>query len=194
MLVTAFGPFDGRQENASSLALAALKRLRPEIHTRVFPVDSVLAPARLRTALRTLRPRTLILLGEAAGSSEIRLEMKAWNELDFMIPDNAGRQPRGRLIEDDGPADYSATLPFVQLLPDLKVAGHPVRLSEDPGRYLCNQLFYTARHFIETRGLDCRAGFIHLPLAADYPTRESVRAVLEVMLRTSSPPTPGVRG
>lgn len=43
-LVTAFGPFGGRVENASSLALRELKKQFPAIRFRILPVDSVVAP------------------------------------------------------------------------------------------------------------------------------------------------------
>ena len=89
ILVTAFGPFDGRSENASSLALRELKKAFPKIHTRILPVDSVIAPARLKQALQLIRPDALILLGEAAGSKSIRMETTAWNELNFKIPDGS---------------------------------------------------------------------------------------------------------
>ena len=111
ILVTAFGPFDGRVENGSSLALHALKAATPGIHTRILPVDSVIAPARLRQALRRIRPDVIILLGEAAGAKTIRLESTAWNELDFKIPDIAGRQPADRAIYPDSPPFHRATLP-----------------------------------------------------------------------------------
>ncbi len=84
ILVTAFDPFDGRSDNASSLALRELKKQFPEIRTRTLPVDAVIAPARLRAALRSIQPDVLIMLGEAAGSTHIRLETTAWNELDFV--------------------------------------------------------------------------------------------------------------
>jgi len=68
ILVTAFGPFDGRPENASSLALRGLMEIFPQLRTRILPVDSVVAPARLKQALKTIRPDALVMLGEAAGS------------------------------------------------------------------------------------------------------------------------------
>lgn len=40
------------------------------------------------------------MLGEAAGSVELRLETTVWNLLDFRIPDIAGRHPAGCLIKD----------------------------------------------------------------------------------------------
>ncbi|GAA5124832.1 pyroglutamyl-peptidase I [Luteolibacter yonseiensis] len=181
ILVTAFVPFDGRLENASSLALRGLKGLHPEIRTRILPVDSVIAPARLRQALRLIRPDALIMLGEAAGSKEIRLETTAWNELDFRIADNGGRMPRGKAIIKGAPSQLSSTLPLETFREPLEKNGHPVRFSDDPGRYLCNQVFYTARHDLDANRMTCPAGFIHLPLARDYPTERSV-AALDLMV------------
>lgn len=182
ILVTAFGPFAGRSENASSLALRGLKRVFPEIRTRVLPVDAVIAPARLRQALRQIRPDALIMLGEAAGSKRIRLETTAWNKMDFSIPDIAGRQISSRQVFAGSPASRPSTLPLDRILAKLDALGHEVSLSDDPGRYLCNQLFYTAAEFLTKSSAPCRAGFIHLPLAHDYPT-ERATAALEYVIR-----------
>ena len=181
ILVTAFGPFDGRPENASSLALRVLKTAHPQIRTRILPVDSVTAPARLRQALRIIRPEILILLGEAAGSKTIRLETTAFNELDFRIPDISGRQPTARPIRRDAPPIRRSTLPLEKINSLLSANDHDVILSNNPGRYLCNQVLYIALEFIELYTLPCRAGFIHLPLAEDYPTHRAVDAVSRVI-------------
>jgi pyroglutamyl-peptidase len=181
VLVTAFGPFDGRHENASSLALDLLKGIVPEIRTRVLPVDSVLAPARLKRALAQIRPRALVMLGEAAGSHTIRLESTAWNEMDFRIPDLAGRQPRSRPIRREGAAHLKSTLPLTLLEDRLRQTSHDVAISDDPGRYLCNQVFFIARDWIDRHGANCQAGFVHLPLATDYPTERAVRALVSVL-------------
>jgi pyroglutamyl-peptidase len=177
ILVTAFGPFDSRSENASSLALRELRAAIPEIRTRVLPVDSVVAPARLRQALRLIRPEILILLGEAAGSKTIRLETTAFNELDFRIPDISGRRPTARPIRRDAPPIRHTTLPLEKIDRLLGANDHPATLSHDPGRYLCNQVLYVALEYLEIHALPCRAGFIHLPLAADYPTHRAAAAL-----------------
>lgn len=180
LLVTAFGPFDGRPVNASSLALAGLKRARPDLRTRVLAVDAVAGPSRLRRALRELQPDAVLMLGEAAGSTAIRLETTAWNELDFRIPDAAGRQPRTRPIDPDAPASLAATLPIATLHSILAAAGHPVECSDDPGRYLCNQvMFVTLCHLAGTRP-GTPAGFVHLPLADTYPTDRVVDALARI--------------
>lgn len=193
LLVTAFGPFDGRLENASSLALRALKRRRPGIRTRIFPVDAVAAPARLRRALHELQPDAVILLGEAAGSTTLRLETTAWNRLDFTIPDIRGRQPTPREIIPGAPEKLASTLPLERFHTRLSDAGHPVAFSDDPGRYLCNQLFFTARWFFESRGRSCPAGFIHLPLADTLPTHRAVEmltCLLDELESSAHSPTP----
>lgn len=181
ILVTAFGPFAGRPENASSLALRELKKDFPGIHTRILPVDAVIAPSRLKRALQQIRPNALIMLGEAAGSREIRLETTAWNEKDFRIPDIAGRQPSSSPIIRGAPNHFISTLPIPAIHARLLDSGHEVTLSDDAGRYLCNQLFYVARQYLETHTMRSAAGFIHLPLAQDYPTARAVNALAQVI-------------
>lgn len=177
LLLTAFGPFGGRPENASTLVLRELRKSMPEVRTRILPVDAVIAPARLRDALRQLRPDALVMLGECAGSKTIRLETTAWNELDFRIPDIAGRKPAARPISRTGPDRLASTLPLEAMHASLHRGSHEVIFSDDPGRYLCNQLFYIALDRLRRDGIAIPAGFIHLPLAKDYPTDRAADAI-----------------
>ena len=180
-LVTAFGPFGGRSDNASSLALRGLKMAVPEIRTRILPVDAVIAPARLKQALRQIRPDALIMLGEAGGSKKIRLETTAWNELDFRIPDIAGRLLNSRPIKKGSLASLRSTLPLEKFHGLLEKSGHEISWSDDPGRYLCNQIFYTALDELDRISLRVPAGFIHLPLEADYPTGRATDALYQII-------------
>lgn len=181
LLVTAFGPFGGRELNASSLALAGLRKSFPGIHTRILPVDAVIAPSRLKQAIRLIRPDALLMLGEAGGSREIRLETTAWNELDFRIPDIAGRQYTPRPIRHDAPVSLPSTLPLAEIHKRLVTLGHPVTFSDDPGRYLCNLLFFRALHDLAQGGISVPSGFIHLPLESECPTNRAVAALSEVI-------------
>ncbi|QTN33188.1 pyroglutamyl-peptidase I [Akkermansiaceae bacterium] len=186
VLVTAFGPFGGRERNASMLALMELRKMMPEIRTRILPVDAVLAPSRLRQALREIRPDALIMLGEAAGSDAIRLEGTAWNEKDFRIPDIAGRMPTGVPIRPGAPASMPSTLPLREIHQCLADAGQPVTHSQDPGRYLCNQLFFSAMDFLKTNALRIPAGFIHLPLEGELPSTKAAEAIAEAIRRSDA--------
>lgn len=181
ILVTAFGPFGGRELNASSLALAALRKNFPGIRTRVLPVDAVIAPSRLIAAIRKIKPAALIMLGEAGGGREIRLETTAWNEVDFHIPDIAGRQYTPRPIRRAAPACLPSTLPLVEIHERLVSIGHAVAFSDNPGRYLCNLLFFRAMDDLARNGIAIPAGFIHLPLERDYPTVNAAEALREMI-------------
>jgi len=186
LLVTAFGPFDGRARNASALALQGLKGRFGWINTRVLPVDGRRAPQRMTAALRELQPDAVLMLGEAAGSTTLRLETSAWNELDFPIPDISGWQPRGSNILPGGPESLPATLPWEALQADLSAAGFPASSSMDAGRYLCNQLMFHTLHHLAKHSPGTVAGFIHLPLSAQLPTARAVEAlgrVIEMMRR-----------
>lgn len=186
VLVTAFSSFGGRETNASSLVLRELRKTIPGIRTRILPVDSVLAPSRLRQAIIQIQPTALIMLGEAAGSTGIRLETTAWNEKDFRIADIAGHMPSGVSIRRGAPESMPSTLPLRAIHRRLVSLGHPVSISSDPGRYLCNQVFFTALDFLKTNAIRIPAGFIHLPLESDFPTARAVDALSEVVriLRT----------
>lgn len=187
ILVTAFGPFGGRTTNASMLAIAALKKTHTGIRTRILPVDAVIAPARLKQAMKKIRPDILIMLGEAGGSKTIRLERTAWNEMDFRIPDIAGRQPVKRLIDPNGPESFASTLPLDSLLGTLDCQGHRVSFSDDPGRYLCNQVFYTALSNLSEINMTCQAGFIHIPLENDYSTSKICDALTLMIQKLEQP-------
>jgi pyroglutamyl-peptidase len=187
MLVTAFGPFDGRTMNASLLALRALRETLPWIHTRILPVDSVLAPMRMKRAIRQVCPDVVLMLGEAAGSKTIRLERTAHNELDFAIPDNAGRQPRALPVVFDAPETLCSSLPLEPLLAVMEEAGHNATISDNAGRYLCNQIMFQTLHHFGRHAPLCMAGFIHLPFAGDCPTAKVVDAlglVIREVVRT----------
>lgn len=177
MLVTAFGPFDGRSTNASSLALQGLGETLPWIRTRILPVDSVLAPMRMKRAIREVRPDVVLMLGEAAGSKTIRLERTAHNALDFAIPDNAGRQPRDLPVVSKAPDTLHSTLPLDPLLAALEEAGHNATISDNAGRYLCNQVMFLTLHHLGRHAPQCVAGFIHLPFAGDCPTAKAFEAL-----------------
>ena len=181
VLVTAFGPFGGRTRNASSLVLLELRKIIPEIRTRILPVDAVLAPSLLRQAMLRIRPSALIMLGEAGGSTTIRLEKRAWNEKDFNIPDIAGRMPKGIPIRAGAAGSMASTLPLSDIRTRLVRMGHGVAYSDDPGRYLCNQLFFSAMDFLEMNSIRIPAGFIHLPLERDLPTAEATKAIAEAI-------------
>jgi pyroglutamyl-peptidase len=99
---------------------------------------------------------------------------------DASIPDNAGVLKSGELIESDGPAAYWSTLPLERFYHALALENIPVSFSNHAGTYLCNHVFYVARH--ETAAPPILCGFIHVPLIDEtgekgLPFSALVRAV-----------------
>lgn len=74
------------------------------------------------------------------------LEKCGYNTKDFRIPDNIGYQPRNEQIclesKLDQPLQTKLDLQKISLR--LSKCGHDIAISMDPGRYLCNYIFYSS--------------------------------------------------
>jgi pyroglutamyl-peptidase len=213
ILLTGFEPFGGDFSNPAREIATALDGHEFEtyrVKSLVLPVDGARAPQRLIKRIDALEPVAVIMLGLARGRVQIALERVAVNLLDYRIPDNAGRVHHGQPIAVGGPDAYFSTLPTARILELWHSSNQPGYVSNTAGLYLCNQVFYTARHHLETRGCsNVPAGFIHLPsheslvldrLEAYVPLLDQIRAVqtaieaTAVSLRTvPKPKSPGSR-
>lgn len=162
LLLTAFRPFDGWQENASWLALQALTRELPataEVTTRLYPVDY--DELRPRLAMDLATPYDAVIhLGQATGAPSLRLEKFAMN----------ARRDRGQSsdevfpLESEGPAAYQSNLPLAAWTRGLREAGVPADLSLHAGDYLCNAALYWSHYLIEAAGRQPNVAFVHVPI------------------------------
>lgn len=167
VLLTGFEPFGGAGVNASWEAVQLLEGER----IAGVPLSVVKLPCVFRTVLEALwqevtarRPELLILVGEAGGRREICLERVAINLIDAPIPDNEGAQPIDGSVVEEGPMAYFTDLPVKAMLARLLASGIPASLSQSAGSFVCNQVFYGARHFAQTRGPRIRLGLVHVPI------------------------------
>jgi pyroglutamyl-peptidase len=181
VLLTGFEPFDGAMENPSRRAAFALAADPPpglRLTTLVLPVTYQGAGTALRNALRDSRPDVVIATGLAGGRAEISVERVAINVDDARIPDNAGERRIDTPVVEGGPAAYFATLPIKAIAAAIRAAGVPAQVSQSPGTFLCNHVFYLACHFAAVEAPWLRAGFLHLPWlpeqAADRPGEPSM--------------------
>ncbi|HWG84707.1 MAG TPA: pyrrolidone-carboxylate peptidase [Deinococcales bacterium] len=167
VLVTGFEPFGGHPSNPSSAVAQAVARREAnglEVVSVELPVDGSAAPARLRALLDDLRPAAVLMLGLAEGRPQPSLERVAVNLLDYPIPDNSGVSRRGEPVVDGAPPAYFSSLPLDAVLEAWRRENLPGYLSDTAGTYLCNQVFYTARHHLSATGrAPLPAGFLHLP-------------------------------
>jgi pyroglutamyl-peptidase len=179
ILLTGFTPFGGLTANPSQAIVQALAgRAAGDLVAEVLPTEFAAAGARVGELIRTVRPRAVVCLGVGRDRDAVCLERVALNLDDCEEPDNAGVTAAGRLIAADGPLAYWSTLPLERLRDALRAGGVPVRITNHAGTYVCNHVFYVARHQLEMLGSRAPCGFIHVPLppAADAPAEEGKQA------------------
>lgn len=169
ILLTAFDPFGGESRNASAEILARLEAPAPGVQLvkQILPTQFVLGPQVLEEAIRLHRPDLLLMLGQAGGRSAVTFERVAINCMDARIPDNAGFQPREEAVVAGGPAAYFHTIPLADLVQHLRDRHLPAAISNTAGTFVCNALFYRARHYLESYLPGCRCDFVHIPYLED---------------------------
>jgi pyroglutamyl-peptidase len=175
LLITAFEPFGGREQNASALAMNALPACVAGYQLRriTLPVEYGRAADLLQAALEETAPDAVLCLGLAAGRRAVTPEFVAVNARDASIADNAGVLLRGVPCDPDGPAAYGTRLPVREMVAALADRGIPAAVSYTAGAYICNDVFYRLLRILDVQGRSLPAGFIHLPdLSGDEPLPE----------------------
>ena len=168
LLLTGFEPFGGDDFNPSGTIARSLHgSCLPDgvfIHGVTLPVSGPEAWSKLSRVIRQVRPHWIIATG-VSGRAEVSLESTAWNEDDFRIPDLAGRQPIRLSILARGPAQMETGIDLTAWLTADCSLRLPIRRSSDPGRYVCNHLYYRLLH-LTRQTAHCayrRTLFLHLP-------------------------------
>jgi pyroglutamyl-peptidase len=188
VLLTGFGPFDGQDVNASSLAVReVLARWSgpDELVVRELPVSFRGARQQLRSAVAELSPDLVVSVGEAGGTSAVRVERVAVNVIDARIPDVDGSAPIDVPVIAGAPAAFFSTLPVKACAAAVREAGVPVQVSTTAGLYVCNATFYALQHLLAAR-TEVRSGFVHVPrtpaqVADGSPSLASVDAATALL-------------
>jgi pyroglutamyl-peptidase len=169
VLVTGFEPFGGEAMNPSWEVCERLPRVIAGLRVEILRVPCVFRRSieAVGEAVERMRPALVICLGLAPGRTHVGVERIAINVDDARIADNAGGRPIDEPIAAEGPPAYFATLPVKAMVAALRRAGVPAEVSNSAGTYVCNHLMYGVLHFLAARGMGARAGFIHLPYAAE---------------------------
>jgi pyroglutamyl-peptidase len=165
ILVTGFDPFGGESINPAYEAVRRLPDVLAGVELIKLEVPTVFnASVQLVTAqIDALQPDAWLGVGQAGGRCDLSVERVAINLNDGRIADNAGCQPIDEPGDPAGPAAYFATLPLREMVEAIRRAGIPASISNSAGTYVCNHLMYGVLHHIQTRGLNVRGGFIHIP-------------------------------
>lgn len=169
VLLTGFEPFpaDSTHDNSSERAVSGFDPgsvAGISVMKLTLPVEFDTAPGIVQSAIARCQPDVVIGFGQ--GRNEVDLETTAYNSKDSAelaggFPDNRGHIPGGEPIVADGPAELHTGLPKEKLHAALTQAGIAVGYSDDPGRFVCNNLFY--RIMTESAGTGRVSGFVHMP-------------------------------
>ena len=194
ILLTGFEPFGGIPENPSQAIVEALRQADGagrtyELVTEILPCEFGRAGERIVALILEHRPDAVVSVGLAASATAVRLERLAINLDDALRPDNAGDLATGRPIDPDGPIGYWSTLPIDAMLGAVKDREIPGLITNHAGAYVCNHVFYSARHAVERLGLGIPCGFIHVPLMAEQdaePLPGGIKLPLATMVEAVS--------
>ena len=175
LLVTGFGPFGPHDANPTIDLVERLGRTGiagHELTTAILPVEFDRCADMFFDLVERTRPEAAIAFGLSFAIDRVHVERVAINLDEAPYPDNAGVCRRGERILPSGPVGYWSGLPVEDLVQALNEAAIPAAASNSAGGFICNHLFYWARHRIESEGRLLPMGFIHVP-----PTPEQVAGI-----------------
>ncbi len=193
VLVTGFEPFpaDSDRDNSSKEAVEAYVAgelpAGLSVMKAILPVEYDAAAELVEDMIDRCEPDVVVGFGQ--GRMVVDLETTAYNRKDTAavaggVPDNRGFVYGGAPIVEGGPAEMATGLPVDTILERLNGAGIMARQSSDPGRYICNNIFYATMNAVAQRP-EKRGGFVHLPRipyvgeAEREELRQTVAAVVE---------------
>ena len=141
ILITAFEPFGGKERNASAEALRLLPEKIGGHEVRKMMLPVVFGEA-AEHVLQQQAADAVFMLGEAGNRGTVTPEIQAVNLRDARIPDNAGNQPKGEKILQDGPETFRSRISIRRIVYQLQEEGYSAAVSEDAGTFVCNDTFY----------------------------------------------------
>jgi pyroglutamyl-peptidase len=175
ILVTGFGSFLGHEVNPAEKVALALKN--EHYATVILPVSYAQAQSAFNK-IPNLRSYDFILsLGLASGRKYISLEQMAYNEMNAIHLDNDGVRKMGEAIIAGQKPSLKTSVDVLKIHDALLQAGIPSDISDDPGRYICNEVYY----------LDLSSGipalFVHFPAIETMSVEKDYEAI-QVILAT----------
>jgi len=177
VVLTGFGKFDGVPDNPTTHLVKKLRDVQSDafqvVRTDVLEVSVVGSEAQMNRLEREMsskedpRPVLWLHLGVSGKAKQMTLECRAYNEDNFRVPDERGEQ---RIREKINPkAELGESLETRLELSRIVSALGSCVLSTDPGRFLCNRVYYQSLHCRQlTRRRSCGHSsddvlFVHVP-------------------------------
>ena len=189
-LITGFGVFGSVKSNPTEEICRRLGVENDGPMTRVLEVsmeevdrfvEQELEPMLLDARDQGRATMTLLHLGVAESSTEYRLERTAYNEASFRIPDVCGKCPQQQRILEGLPDKLMSTATVERIskaLDGLRIESQPLTvISDDPGRFVCNYLYFRSLAACAAADIEARAIFLHVPPAECSSVEEQLTVV-----------------
>jgi pyroglutamyl-peptidase len=187
-VVQGFGRFGDFAVNPSEVLVRSLaERGGGDVVAEVLPVSMQRVAEAVPELMDKHRPDLWLGVGLAAGRTALSIEAVAVNLADWpqARADADGVSVTREPVAAGGAAAYLTTLPVEQILGAWREAGIPGYLSRSAGSYLCNLSFYCAARAVRDLDIDCRVGFLHVPLLPDLVTEPERQASMSMMLQAA---------
>lgn len=165
VILTGFGKFGGVDENPTELIVNALKE--KNIGADYFEVLNVAVDdvSLFHDKFDGCDENIFIHLGVHGDTNCMLLEKSAYNNMTFRISDQCGYSPNMECIRDDVALDFplDTDLDIEHMASQLLREEFEVAISHDPGRFLCNYIYYKSLNHFTCSGQTKNAIFIHVP-------------------------------
>ena len=166
VLVTAFLPFNKANNNFSM-----------EVLNFIDCVDKVILDVLYDESYNKLKSEydlasydLIVAMGEARMRSELTLELYAKNIASCSLPDNNQVIKKDEVIIENGPEVLKTGL-------DINRLEGIVKLSEDAGKFVCNNIYYHLLSDYRNKSL-----FIHIPNCLDETMyQEYAHTIMEII-------------
>ncbi len=163
ILITAFGSFLKNNINSSLECMNELPSSidGAEIIKYELPISYIGARVKMLALVEEKTPDLVISMGLAASRDSISLETRAYNLMDSKVPDNDGNIFNNTKIDKNEKNYINSQLDLLKIKNDLKSKYTFINISNDPGRYVCNTVYFTSLSMQIKNNM--KSVFIHLP-------------------------------
>ncbi|XP_064618535.1 pyroglutamyl-peptidase 1-like [Lineus longissimus] len=180
VIVTGFGPFKSHDVNASWSAVKELERLglddKYNLVVAEIPVEYDTVNDIIPKMWRSHKPHLVVHVGVSGIARNLTLEQCAHND-GITMEDVKGRVPLTHCCIEGSPKKLTSELQMNVICDKVNRCGCGVTsvVSHDPGRYLCNYIFYKSLDIDPSR-----TAFIHVPILGNPYTAEELAIGLKM--------------
>lgn len=163
VLLTGFTPFGGESINPSYEAIKIMESDKYHFIRLCVPTTFSGSIDMVIDHISQFHPDLVLMVGQAGGRQGISLERFAVNIDDSEIADNEGVIKHEAKIVSDGPTAYKTDLSLKPIMLHLMQKGYPTKISNSAGTYVCNHIMYGIYHHINSKKIQSKALFVHVP-------------------------------